>query len=386
MLKHSFFTSVWVILLIWTMPTIALAEMSEQELRLQALEEKQEANARILEILQRFSWYGDLRTRWQSESTEQSGVLDERDRARIRLRVGAQIHMFKNLDIGFRMSTAGLTSRDSGNQTLDGGFTHRAFDLDLAYFKYTPNLAGWKTTLHGGKFKPPFMKSEIIWDSDVTPEGISEQFSQKFGNTVLDANFGQFMYDELNPGDDILILGYQGVITQKTDIGKFKIAVAYYDVTNAEDPNSDFSGNGGFLDTTDEVKMLDIMTEWSEKIAGNKLKLFGEYTQNVGKLTEANQDQDTAWQVGAKYGKSGKKFGDYDLKVIYRVVQAASVLDSISDSDFHGGRSNARGFEFGGGFGLAKGVKVSLTYFDTREEQGADRNNQTFQADLKFKF
>ena len=63
------------------------------------------------------------------------------------------------------------------------------------------------------------MKSEIIWDDDINVEGISEQFSRKFGDTTLAANFGQFIYDELDPGDDIIILGYQGVITQKTGLG-----------------------------------------------------------------------------------------------------------------------------------------------------------------------
>ncbi len=385
MLKHNFITRALIIAMMWVAPSVANAEMSEQEMRLQSLEEKQQANDALLYILKRFSWYGDLRTRWQSESTETPGVTDERDRGRIRFRLGAKIHMLKDLDIGFRIATAGLTSRDSGNQTLDGGFTHKAFDLDLAYFRYQPTVAGWDTVLQGGKFKPPFMTSEIIWDTDVTVEGISQQFSKEFGNTTLDANFGQFIYDELDPGDDIIILGYQGVVTQKTGLGKFALAVGYYDVQNTEDLATTFSGST-LLSNTSEVKMLDIMGEWSDKINGQKLKLFGEYTQNVGDLASGNSDLDTAWQLGAKYGKSGKKFGDYDLKVIYRVVQTEAVFDAISDSDFHGGRSNGKGFEAGGSVGLAKGVKLALTYFDTEEERGTKRENQTFQADLKFKF
>lgn len=373
------------LILIGGMPSMAIADMSQQELRLLALEEKQNANAQLLEILKRFSWYGDLRTRFQSESTETPGATDERDRGRIRFRLGANVHMFKNLDIGFRMSTGGLGSRDSGNQTFDGGFTHRAFDLDLAYFRYQPTLARWNTVVQGGKFKPPFMKSEIIFDSDITVEGISQQFSRKFGDTKLDANFGQFIYDELDPGDDIIILGYQGVITQKTGLGKFKVAVGYYDVQNTEDLATTFSGTT-LLSNTSEVKMFDLMGEWSEKIQGKKLKVFGEYTQNVGSLATGNPDLDTAWQVGAKYGKAGKKFGDFGLKFIYRVVQTEAVFDVASDSDFHGGRSNGKGIEAGASIGLAKGVQLALTYFDTKEERGTQRENETLQADLKFKF
>ena len=391
MLNSRFLSSAFFILIVfYVVPFPVLAETSEKDFlnaskRIRALEIEQRANTQLLEILQRFSWYGDFRTRWQSESTQTPGVNDQRSRGRIRFRLGAKIHMFKDMDIGFRMTTAGLTSRDSGNQTLDGGFTHKAFDLDQVFFRYQPIVAGWHAILQGGKFKPPFMKSEITWDSDVTVEGISQQFSRKFGDTTLDANFGQFIYDELDPGDDIIILSYQGVITQKTGLGKFKIAAGYYDVQNTEDIATTFSGTT-LLSNPSEVKMFDLMGEWSEELLGKKLKIVGEYTRNIGDLASGNADLDTAWQLGAKYGKSGKKFGDYDLKVIYRMVQTEAVFDVISDSDFHGGRSNARGFETGGSIGLAKGINLAFTYFDTQEERGTQRENETFQADLKFKF
>jgi len=365
--------------------SLAMAEMSEQEMRLRALEEKQQANAQLLEILKRFSWYGNLRTRFQTESTETPGVTDERDRGRLRFRLGANVHMLKDLDIGFRMTTGGLTSRDGGNVTLDDGFSHKAFDLDQAFFRYQLTIAKWDAVLLGGKFLPTFMKSEIIWDDDVNVEGIGQQFSRKFGDTTLDANFGQFIYDEFDPGDDIIILGYQGILTQKTGLGKFRFAAAFYDVKNTEDVATTFSGTS-LLSNTSEVRMLDLMGEWSEKVLGKELKLFGEYTRNIGDLASGNEDLDTAWQVGAKYGKSGKKFGDYDLKVIYRLVQTEAVFDVISDSDFHDGRSNARGFEAGGSLGLSKGVKLAITYFDTQEERGTKRENQKLQTDLIFSF
>jgi len=374
-----------VLMVIW-IATGSIASGNEYEKRLRTLEDKYESKTAVLDILERFSWDGDLRVRLQTESTNTPGVSDERVRGRLRFRLGATIHMLKDLDIGFRMATGGLSARDSGNVTLDGGFTHRAFDLDRAFFRYQPRVAGWKTVLQGGKFKPPFMTSEIIWDSDVMVEGIGQQFSRKFGDTTLDANFGQFIYDEFDPGDDIIILGYQGILSQKTSLGKFKIAVAYYDVQNTEDLATTFSGSSTLLSNTSEVKMLDLMAEWSEKIAGQELKLYGEYTQNTGDLASGNADLDTAWQLGFKYGSAGKKFGDYQLHVIHRVVQSEAVFDVISDSDFHEGLSNARGFESGASIGLAKGVKLTFYYFDSQEERGTQRDHKKFQTDLNFNF
>ena len=384
-MKNRFiFYSFVVLVFLCALPFSAFAAISEQERRLRALEEKQQISSELLEVLKRFTWYGDLRLRWQTESTETPGVTDERDRGRLRFRLGANIHMFKDLDIGFRMATGGLTSRDGGNLTLDGGFTHKSFDLDRAFFRYQPTVAGWKTGWQGGKFKPPFMKSDIIWDDDINVEGISEQFSRKFGDTTLAANFGQFIYDELDPGDDIIILGYQGVITQKTGLGQFKVAVGYYDVLNTEDSATTFSGTT-LLSNTSEVKMFDLMGEWSEQILGQELKLFGEYTKNTGTLANGS-GLDAAWHLGVKYGKSGRNLCDYDLRVIYRVVQTEAVFDVISDSDFHDGRSNGRGFEAGASIGLAKGIKLAFTFFGTQEERGTKRESEKFQTDLMFKF
>lgn len=387
MIKQFFTASVLVLLLMGIEPSTATAEMSEQELRLQALEEKQQANAALLEVLKRFTWQGDLRTRYQAEATKNGNAANElsRDRFRLRFRFGAKVHMYKDLDIGFRLDTPGVGTIDSGNATLDGSFGSKGIDLGQAYFQYSPTIMGIKTKILGGKFKPPFMKSEIIWDSDVNPEGLAEIFTMKTGNTTVDTIFGQFLLDEINPGRDIYLMAYQGVLTQKTGIGKFKFAVGYYDAVNHEDPSSAITA-ASLVNTSSAVEMLDIMGEWSEKIMGQKLTIFGEYEQNLGKLANGNPDLDTAWQVGAKYGKSGQKFGDWDLKVLYRVVQSEAVLDNISDSDFHGGRSNGRGIEAGGGFGLRRGVQLAVSYFNTEEERGATLENWTLQTDLKFKF
>ena len=136
-MKNRFiFYSFVVLVFLCALPFSAFAAISEQERRLRALEEKQQISSELLEVLKRFTWYGYLRLRWQTESTETPGVTDERDRGRLRFRLGANIHMFKDLDIGFRMATGGLTSRDGGNLTLDGGFTHKSFDLDRAFFRY----------------------------------------------------------------------------------------------------------------------------------------------------------------------------------------------------------------------------------------------------------
>ncbi|MBC8282622.1 MAG: putative porin [Nitrospinae bacterium] len=363
----------------------AFADKGDYERRLKALEERQKANSALLEVLKRLTWGGDFRLRYQHDAQDLEGTNTlDRNRFRLRFRLNGKVHMYKDLDIGFRMVTGATGIQTATNTTFDEGFGSKSFDLDRAYFKWNPK----PFKLQGGKFQTPFMKSELIWQNDVNVEGVSEEFSHKMGDTRLELILGQFVIDEIHPGDDIYLLAYQGILQQQTKIGKFKIAIAYYDYVNHEDPATAPTafGNATVNPTTSEVKLVNLMSDWSEKIFGYTLKIFGEYAQNIGALAAGNADLDTAWQTGFQYGKSGQRFGDFDMRLIYRVVQTEAVLDVLADAIFNGGSNNAKGIEAGGSFGLRKGVRVSFTYFNTVEERGARNERQSFQADLSFNF
>jgi hypothetical protein len=360
----------------------ATAYGGDYEQRLRALEEKYESRTAVLDILERFSWKGDFRFRYQIDKRDQAGANNiDRNRLRVRFRLGSTVHMYKDLDIGFRIVTGSLGSQTSTNATLDGGFGNKAIDLDRAYFKWNPK----PFTLQGGKFAVPFLKSQMIWDSDVNVEGISEQFAHKMGDTHLKLILGQFVLEENNPGDDIMLYAYQGVLEQQTRLGKFNVALAYYDYADHEDPGS-APTNAVSNNTLSEVKVVDLMGTWSDSLYGKPLKVFAEVAKNTGTLAPGQSDLDTAWQVGFGYGKSGQRFADWDLILTYRVVQTEAVLDALADSDFHSGLSNARGFKVAGAMGLRKGIKLALTYFNTQEERGTSDEKQTLEADLKFKF
>jgi hypothetical protein len=372
----------FVALVVFWIASGSIAYGKDYEERLRALEEKYESKIAVLDILERFSWKGDFRFRYQIDKRDQAGVNNiDRNRARIRFRLGSTIHMYEDLDIGFRMVTGSLGSQTSTNSTLDGGFGNKAIDLDRAYFKWSPK----PFTLQGGKLAPPFMKSQLIWDSDVNVEGVSEQFSHKSGDTHLKLILGQFILEENNPGDDIVLYAYQGVLEQQTRLGKFNVALAYYDYADHEDPGS-APTNAVSNNTLSEVKVVDLMGKWSDSVYGKPIKIFAEVAKNTGTLAPGQSDLDTAWHVGFAYGKSGQQFADWDLKLIYRLVQTEAVLDVLADSDFHSGLSNARGFKVAGAMGLRKGIKLALTYFNTQEERGASDEKQTLEADLMFKF
>ena len=115
-----------------------------------------------------------------------------------------------------------------------------------------------------------------------------------------------------------------------------------------------------------------------------KLALFGQY------INSDADDNDTGWLVGVKFGRSVKKLGDWEFKYNYRNLERDAVLDFLPNSDFYGGKTNAKGHEFEVKFGLAKHVSLALDYYYTKKidfDAGkTDEPENLFQFDVKFKF
>ena len=392
--------------------------MTKQELQREALIEKVKSHDKLLETLQRISWFGDMRLRYEivdrasdnSTANDADGHLDT-DRARIRFRFGARAHVYEDLDFVFRLSTGGDTASTSGNTTLDGTFGNEAISLNLAYgsWEFMNGLI-----VQGGKVKNPFMKSEVVWDNDVNPEGLSQIYQQKLGDTTLQFIAGQYIVEETDrknniDSDDVILLAWQAQLHQKTKVGKFKFAVAWYDYHHLTDQGSAItkqlgSGDGqrnsqvtGTDVNTTNMQTLDFMADWSSPIGSKHGNLFYEYAVNTSADAPAGnntiaQDLDTAWQLGFKFGdKRVKKAGQWQIKTLYRVVQQDAVFYALTDSSFHQGGTNAKGIELGAKYAIRKGMQLGYTFFNTTNERGDVNGGKLdvpgqHQLDLQFSF
>jgi len=370
------------------LPCIASADMSERELRLKALEKKYESLSDKVSFLDRFSFKGDFRLRHHSDFYDENNATttdaSNRHRQRLRLRLGGKIHINKQVDIGFRLVTGG-TDPLSSNQTFQDFFSTKGLQLDRAFasFKNGPYQ------LIGGKFAVPFMKTEVIWDGDLSVEGAAEKYTRKMGQTQVDLILGQFVLEEHNPESNAPnLFAYQAVVSQKFGGGvKAKLALGYFDFNALRgNTNADFGLNASGNTVVNNAyafnfDLLDFIGEVSFD-PGIPVKVFGEWVTN----TADDVQKDTAWQLGFKVGKKVKKFGDWQFKYLYKVVESDAVLGAISDSDFHGGGTNSKGSEINLKLGLMKGVNASVSYFSTEQETGSQDEHDIFQVDLIFKF
>ena len=76
----------------------------------------------------------------------------------------------------------------------------------------------------------------------------------------------------------------------------------------------------------------------------------------------------------------------WNLYVGYKYIESDSVVDAFTDSDFHLGGTNAKGYFVGGGLGVAHDVDLSARWYSAREVTGPAYSVDVIQVDLNGRF
>jgi putative porin len=179
--------------------------------------------------------YGDARLRYEIRNGETlTDDTQQRNRERYRLRLGLRGILADDWFFGVRLETSAnsrSTNVTFGDDNGGGnGPFYKGSDVvyvGQAYFGYK----GFKDiTLTGGRMPNPLVSTFMVWDPDINPEGLAEQWKHTFtvGNAATSepqsfskdgiplppekkqadnaslkidifVNLGQFVYDDANP-------------------------------------------------------------------------------------------------------------------------------------------------------------------------------------------
>ncbi|RYD25017.1 MAG: hypothetical protein EOP86_27865, partial [Verrucomicrobiaceae bacterium] len=117
----------------------------------------------------------------------QRNVDQDRQRFRIRVRVGGEWQLQDGWSVGVRAATGENNSPVSTNQSLGAGggnFSKYAIWLDRAFIKYQTDFGGSKANLEvlGGRFDNPFFATETIYDDDLGFDGLSLKLKGSIGD------------------------------------------------------------------------------------------------------------------------------------------------------------------------------------------------------------
>jgi hypothetical protein len=344
---------------------------------------------------------GDLRYRQDHKDEEDSmrpgGWEDGIYRHRIRARLMFEAIVNNEWDVAFRIASGNDRSPISTNQDLEDAFSKKYVWLDLGYFNWHPaRVQGLNLT--GGKIKNPFYtagKNQLIWDSDLNPEGIALKYCKPLNDTdQFFFNSGGFWVDESSNVSDISLWGAQAYLKRTVGNPDHVLAGAtYYDYGNIEskaDLRSTWGGSNFFGNTTsgglykDDFNIVEIFGEYGFKYISMPTTLFASWVQNI----VATTSEDTGWLVGVKFNKAkDDQPGSWEFGYDYRETDADAVIGGFNESDFLGAQTNSRGHRFVLKYHLAKNLYWNMTYYhleDTRTTN--DLGYRRFLGDLVWKF
>lgn len=358
------------------------------------------------------------------------------DRRRLvgRLRFGAVADLASSLKAEFRLASGSASNPVSTNQTLGTWGQRWTLGVDRAGIAWTPLSASHKFGLdvRAGRFENPFASgSELVWDSDLSFDGVSAGWrwnrlksSDLRPSRWLFATVAAMPLQEveLSDRDKWLLGGQLGAERLLQPNTLLRLAAGYYDfihVTgrlNAPDsqlldftaPSYLTKGNTLFdiRNDTDTGTNLYALAGKYRLItgllqldvgfdSGRHLVLSGEYVKNIGwktgdvlARTGAAVDARTqGYDVNIAYGQPDvRAFGQWRATVGYRYLQRDAVLDSFTDSDFHLGGTDAKGYSLQLDFGLTKSAFARMRYLSANEIDGAPLGIDVLQLDIIGRF
>lgn len=380
--------------------------------------------------------YGDARLRYEVR-TAQSGLPDritplgentQRNRARYRLRLGLRGTLVDDWFFGLRLETSAnsrSTNVTIGDEASGGPFSKGSDGINVgqAYLGYKGIR---DLTLTAGRMPNPLITTSMLWDADINPEGLAEQWKHTFNLTFgggqtsaasydkdgkaiaaaaseptrialdLFANFAQFIYDDSNPEDpvgprsvtggrrvpntDAFLLAWQ--IGAKINFSKdmyLQVAPTLYNYTgNGDSLNVHFVGDPNFRvgNTTvspnqtgiNSLLVFDLPAEFSFKFGELPVRFFADFAVNLDgddRATAAGHPDKGDQRYAYQVGIGVGKIKqkhDWSLEVFWQHAEQFAIDPNLVDSDLYDSRVNMEGVAVRGGYAITDAVTFNLTY------------------------
>lgn len=344
---------------------------------------------------------------------------DDRDRLRLRARLGINAKVADNVTAGLRLATGSATDRVSTNQTLGQNFNRYQFLLDRAFVQV--DATEW-ASVSAGRIANPWFSTDLVWSDNLSFEGVSAALkmpSHPAATLLPFATVGYFpVREQTGPRRSRSIVGLQvGAQWEAGDNTRLKFGLAQYryvgfegrvdtDYDAISGPGRSYGqyeyeaglrqrGNTLFLtNSADEIAAgltpdkarwglasrfkpvaLTVAAEFSH-FAPHVVGISGELVRNT-----AYGRQDIIDRLGI-YIDDGRVFGlglrgtlgaqqvrnrnEWQLSLGYKWLGSDAVPDAFVDSDLGLGGTNVRGITAGLLYGLARDTQFGLRYLSGR--------------------
>ena len=181
----------------------------------------------------------------------QYNVDQDRNRARLRARFGADIMLGDGFTGGLRVATGDSNSPVSPNQSLGGSggnFSKYQIWLDRAFIAYDAiKEEDYELSAIVGRFDNPFFNTEVMWDDDLGFDGLALRGKARVNDRVTafgaaglfpvfntDLNFASNQPSKFESQDKWLYGAQVGIEWKIREDLKAKVGAAWYDFQNIE--------------------------------------------------------------------------------------------------------------------------------------------------------
>ncbi len=380
-------------------------------------------------------------TLYDPDANEIVNTTVDRSRYRYRVRLEAKAEVMKKdpeynvgkVEAGVRVATGNTGDPVSTNDTLGDYLNKDTVVLDRGYVKWTyvpdyPKFGMFpQVTGLGGRFANPFYSTDLVWDSDVNLEGIALKFDS---DTLLENPLKFFLTAgafplqeiELYEKDKWLYAAQAGMKYEKTMGLSAATVVSYYDYkrTRGEffnDPTGSYSNDTDPAFRQIGNALMDINSDPNEEtyaLAGDyrllnvtsqldydywfpfHIVLTADYVKNIGfdssevarmMNLSSYPEEVEGYRFSLLLGyPTPRAFGEWNASVTYKYLEGDAVFDAFTDSDFHLGGTNAKGWVLQWQYGLTDRMWITGRWISSDEIRSVPISIDKFFLDFNASF
>lgn len=346
-----------------------------------------------------------------------SNTRNDRARMTLRARFGIHIKASDSLSAGLRIATGSSSgSANSESLTLGTQSSRLAIALDRAFLRWQPDV---NTRYDGGRMAVPFEHTDLSFPDDLSVDGVAGRWRLPVSPWLMaQATLGAFPLEELaNTRRDKYLFGAQmGLEWAPAELWRLRGSLALYNFKNIEGvreselpPTGALSGTTGYQSSqypstlrqkgntlinlnapastaapvwglASKFKPLNLTLgvlsqhyqPWDLGLTVDLIKNTAfdlkDIEQRAGTNTLADlRERSTGLQARVHFGHDKVQLpGDWQVQLAWRRFERDAWVDGYTDSAWHLGGTNHRGFSLGGQYAFDPRATLGLRLTSTR--------------------
>lgn len=355
-----------------------------------------------------------------------SNTTLDRQRMTLRARLEVDAKLSDQVQTGLRLSSGGSSSGPtSTSQTLGNQFNRYALGLDRAWLRWQPEWFHNKLAAAFGRMPNPFYSSDLSWPEDMAFDGVAAQLKHSFApQRSVFASMGAFPLEEFSGStrDKWLFGGQIGGDISLGGGAQLKLGLAAYEFRHIEGqreserpPSGPRAGTGAYFSSqypsslrlkgntlinlndptsvaaptwglASKFRPINVTAGLTlENFASTRLALSMDWIKNTGfsladiqaragvSLSDSRDKPNSllaktqALQAKAQIGRAAlARRGDWQAFAAFRFVERDAWVDGFTDTTWHLGGTNYKGWSLGGSYALDTRFWMNARWTSTR--------------------